>query len=530
MRYCDLIMKGGVTSGVVYPSAVLALREIYHFKNIGGTSAGAIAAAATAAAALGERRMSPLSDDRSGFTGLEQVAANLRKHGVIHSQFQPVAGGAAAFRLLVLLTGKASALRKAVGIVTAILTLAPAVTLAVFALLLGAGYLFATIAGAVFHGGAGSGLAGVVAMTLPAIFIAILVGALYSLMRVAQLVSANFLGLCSGMPTGEGAGTVQPVAFTEWLNETLQVLSGKASTDAPLRFEELWAATRYHDEPETEKTINLQLITTAVSHREPRTLPFANAPFWFRPKDFDRLFPATVVAWLVDNAEAIVDVAGETYVRLPAGGALPVVVATRMSLSFPFLFSAIPLYEPVWGRSAGHPLSERADGDGASRESDLPGSFRICWFSDGGIANNLPLHLFDAPLPNWPTFAIDLVYPDADADAGTPVDDPEASVFLPTSNNQGWQRTYRSIGGTNPVTELGSFAAAVIGAAHGWREQLQARAPGQRDRIVRIALSRNEGGFNLDMPESVLEGIGRKGTAAGNRLHEFKFENHYWIR
>ena len=42
---CDLAMKGGITSGVIYPQAVLALARRYRFRNIGGTSAGAIAAA-----------------------------------------------------------------------------------------------------------------------------------------------------------------------------------------------------------------------------------------------------------------------------------------------------------------------------------------------------------------------------------------------------------------------------------------------------------------------------------------------------
>ncbi len=50
---CDLVMKGGITSGVIYPQAVLALAKNYCFRSIGGTSAGAIAAAMTAAAEYG---------------------------------------------------------------------------------------------------------------------------------------------------------------------------------------------------------------------------------------------------------------------------------------------------------------------------------------------------------------------------------------------------------------------------------------------------------------------------------------------
>src|SRR5512140_37748 len=49
-RFCDIVMKGGITSGVVYPLAIVELAEEFRFKNIGGTSAGAIAAALTAAA------------------------------------------------------------------------------------------------------------------------------------------------------------------------------------------------------------------------------------------------------------------------------------------------------------------------------------------------------------------------------------------------------------------------------------------------------------------------------------------------
>ena len=55
-RYCDLVMKGGITSGVIYPMTAVELAKEYRFKNIGGTSAGAIAAAVTAAAELGRRR------------------------------------------------------------------------------------------------------------------------------------------------------------------------------------------------------------------------------------------------------------------------------------------------------------------------------------------------------------------------------------------------------------------------------------------------------------------------------------------
>ena len=56
---CDLVMKGGVTSGVVYPRLIAQLATRYRFRNIGGTSAGAIAAAACAAAEYGRGQGKP---------------------------------------------------------------------------------------------------------------------------------------------------------------------------------------------------------------------------------------------------------------------------------------------------------------------------------------------------------------------------------------------------------------------------------------------------------------------------------------
>ena len=41
-RECDMIMKGGITSGVVYPRTAVELASQYRFRRLGGTSAGAI--------------------------------------------------------------------------------------------------------------------------------------------------------------------------------------------------------------------------------------------------------------------------------------------------------------------------------------------------------------------------------------------------------------------------------------------------------------------------------------------------------
>jgi hypothetical protein len=132
--------------------------------------------------------------------------------------------------------------------------------------------------------------------------------------------------------------------------------------------------------------------------------------------------------------------------------------------------------------------------------------------------------MFDGPLPRWPTFAINLVYPGRS-------DGQESEVFLPEHNNQGWQPRYRKIAGGLGLKSVASFLMAIVETMRNWRDLMQARAPGYRDRIVHVPLTPNEGGLNLDMPQRVLDGIASKGSKAGELLRtRFKFENHWWIR
>src|SRR6185503_4885556 len=77
------------------------------------------------------------------------------------------------------------------------------------------------------------------------------------------------------------------------------------------------------------------------------------------------------------------------YYRLPSAAKLPILLGARMSLSFPFLLSQVPLYAPQYQVG----------------EAKL----RRCLFSDGGLTSNFPIHFFDAPLPGRPTFGINLV-------------------------------------------------------------------------------------------------------------------------
>ena len=74
-RTCDIVMKGGITSGVVYPRAISNLAKKFRFVNIGGTSAGAIAAAVTAAAEY--RRQTAATEPDAGFDKIDGLGATL---------------------------------------------------------------------------------------------------------------------------------------------------------------------------------------------------------------------------------------------------------------------------------------------------------------------------------------------------------------------------------------------------------------------------------------------------------------------
>src|SRR5215217_4350058 len=49
----DVVMRGGITSGIIYPGAITAIANRYRLRSLGGTSAGAMAAAVSAAAEFG---------------------------------------------------------------------------------------------------------------------------------------------------------------------------------------------------------------------------------------------------------------------------------------------------------------------------------------------------------------------------------------------------------------------------------------------------------------------------------------------
>src|SRR6185369_9442621 len=148
----------------------------------------------------------------------------------------------------------------------------------------------------------------------------------------------------------------------------------------------------------------------------PFTLPFESHEFYYLPDELRNYFPQEVMDWLKahpsqqksEHENDKVDYG--PYLRLPDQDYLPVIVAARLSLSFPLLFCAVPLYAIDWTRRRRSPdeVPPSENEPGGSIGFDEPRRPEIAWFSDGGICSNFPIHLFDGLIPRWPTFGINL--------------------------------------------------------------------------------------------------------------------------
>jgi predicted acylesterase/phospholipase RssA len=503
MEYCDLVMKGGITSGVVYPLAVVELARKYHFKNIGGTSAGAIAAAATAAA---EYRRRHGSDE--GFEELRRLPEMLAHDEFLFSLFQPD-------RTTKPLFGIALGLLKARG--------APAIVATVLRGLV-TGYPAPTLVGAALgaivpalawsFGFASPGAAFALGLLWMALF-AIVAAAIAAGRGVPTLLRRNRFGLCSGFSATAAAGQAP---LTNWLHGYLDAVAGKSS-GAPLTFGDLWTAPQTNDPLQTERAVHLEMLTTNLTHGRPYSLPFRDAEarqFYFSPEEWAAFFPPAVIEHLRAHAAPSTTIPrtgeGLTLSPLPPMEALPIVVAVRMSLSFPVLFAAVPLWAVDYSRTIN------------KRRTTEPPLAERCWFSDGGISSNFPLRFFDNPLPRWPTFGMNLKPPHPDHP------DEAEFVWLPSTNGQGLQPSWNRFDGSSGA-QLARFLWAVFDTMQNWHDNMESRMPGYRNRIVHISQRSDEGGLNLDMEAAVIPRLSERGRRAGIRLRDhFNWDNHAWVR
>ncbi len=507
-KKCDIVMKGGITSGIVYPRAVTRLAQEYRFQSIGGTSAGAIAAAITAAAEYRRRNGEIVFEQMNEIPDWLGAKSAAGDGSNLFHLFQPQKTMAGLFRVASAFLAY-SGLRRwwtlastlwldaTIGVLPGVVVL----------LLLWQGHPVAALVLGVLIGATGK-----------------LLGAAIGVALRALRLPKNHFGLCPGYAEPVPG---QPITLIEWLNNTINSLAGHPP-EKPLTFGDLRRAG-----------ITLKMISTCLTLGRPYALPADVNEFYFSPEEMRLYFPKQVVDWMVQHPAEIsehhekVDRSG--FVPLPVADDLPIIVAARMSLSFPFLFCAVPLYMVDWSRRRRAvdeaPANNRVPGDALNHEElRRP---EVAWFSDGGICSNFPIHLFDSPLPRWPTFGLDL--------RDERADHPGSHLWMPTSNLGGialeWKRW------SSTATAALSFAGSIVDAARNWTDNLQAMVPGYRDRIVHIYLTKNEGGLNLNMPSEVVHGIAGYGQAAAEKIADhflrgidegnptpMTWDNHRWIR
>ena len=523
---CDLVMKGGITSGIVYPLAACELARTYRFRSIGGSSAGAIGAVLVAAAEHGR--------DRDGFRKLAEIPIKLGPR--LGDMFTAGPGTATALAALKAWLQPGQPVPRRVGHVLGALVGAQRRSflvgfLAVFLIGIGGALV---VAGLPHDGGDWARLAVVtVALTLP---VAAGVGLLVALVAEAQASRANLatqgFGICVGSDGPQARDSSDPGPFTDWMTAEIDRVAG---VPGPLTIGDL----RGPDAAEPE--IELRVMTTNLTMGRPQTFPFADRTYLFDPVELRAYFPPKVLDHLLrDQQPATADdgtplLAAEDPVPagprpsrgllgsvggallrllgwraaaprpsderrplywLPESDRLPVVLAARLSLSFPALISAVPLW-----------AVERSNG----------GRPRRCWMTDGGLTANFPVHFFDSPLPSRPTFAIDLQsYPDG----GTGPD-----VIYPGPGEDGLRPRFTTI------ASMQGFGARLLDTMQYWADNAQSALPGYRDRIVEVRLRRDEGGMNLQMPTEVIFRAAEKGRQAAEQLEQrFDFGVHRWIR
>jgi hypothetical protein len=487
-KECDVVMKGGITSGVVYPEALAEIGATYRLRQVGGTSAGAIAAAGAAAAEVGRH------SDTGGFNALRQLTTKLSgsaapgvKGSLLQHLFQPQPVAAPTYRIATAgMFAAGGSFRKGLATVLAAVRYHPVALL--LGMLPGIAVIVASIAwaeGAMLWVGVAAG-----------VVLALMIGAgavVFAIARDAMAgLDRNNFGLCNGSTV---AGARTP-GLTQFLGDEFDRLAGRdPATDPPLTFGDLAA-----------NKVSLKMLATNVTQSVPILLPDDLSTYFFLPDEFRELFPPRIVDHMLNHPRRPEnDKQAQQWketapaVRMPEIEDLPVIVAVRMSLSFPVLLSGIPLWA----------VAPQQEDKILDRN----------WISDGGISSNFPSHFFDNPLPVRPTFGINL------GPTSVLSDDEAENVYFPRSAGAGILNRWTDIDG------VVGFLRAILDTMQNWADNEQTHIPGYRDRIATVLHTEKEGGLNLNMDPRDIERLSARGRVAGEIfVNEFDFENHRWIR
>lgn len=479
-KECDLVMKGGTTSGTLYPKAIQQIMKKYRLVNIGGTSAGAIAAAAAAAAEIGR--------DHDSEHKLEQLAESLP--GKLLSFFQPRKEASFLFDIGLAWINNKTPLQFVVSL-TKLWAKQYVKSFSIFAIL-------------IFVCGLAIGTAcryndmpKYLWLAIIAILATILYGifwlviSIYRSYRLAkkQLSESNGFGICPGA-SQSWAG--KP-AFTDWFSERLNDLAGIKDSNKPLTFGDLNG-----DHASNKNAVNLVVLSTSVTDGRMVKIPFEQSEsYLFLESDWAGKIPANALSWMIKNSRTITlpdaEKGEREYHYLPETKELPVIVAVRMSMSFPLLFTTTKLYRIRDQYKAPQPVV----------------------FTDGGVTSNFPIHFFDNIWPSRPTFGITLDRTDS-TNLGA-----LAPRFGTEISEEGIPRQ---------LSEVRDFISALLSTMQDWSDNEQSNLLSARQRIVRIPLLQEEGGLNLTMPPELIDKLIERGRKAGEKFGEFDEEQHRWTR
>lgn len=574
-KIADLVMQGGITSGIVYPKAISEISRFFIFKRIGGTSAGAIAAAFAAAA----EHQRCLSGSTEGFRQLNKLSSSLSSIDgqgttLLRSLFRPQKKTRHLFELLSAIITPYPTLP----ILTIILKdhsfLLLLIFIGIVLLILGKLLIILMLIPYLYFRLWKTYIYNIIIIIVVLLTVAGIVvdhtllakesegtnsffpitkqngerywfinftGTFLTFIGCAGLLSVfskdifvnlsqNHHGLCSGWldrdqfdkrddPNGGEMASKGPL--TRWLSNEIDRIAGISKHDAPLTFGHLrrpgfmpkWDYAEYvysrrfgnfstrdtwlnqnenddqnidFDNPDEWK-IDLRLFTTSVGLGRPFTLPFHTRNFGILDADLVKFFPGKIVAYVRDHAswhdDILIESVPRKIVGLPSPEDLPVIIAVRLSLSFPILFSAIPLY---------------------SR-----GSAEQIYFSDGGLTSNFPMTLFDEPFPERPVLALNLLYSD---DIPSENDEDNVAIFEAANVNGIMGIQVRK---TLTVFE---FLFGIFETARLWFDTMSLNTPGMQERVARIMMFKGDGGLNLNMNPDTIDRLAERGRIAGRRL------------
>jgi Patatin-like phospholipase len=530
-RFCDVVMKGGVTSGIVYPRALCHLATEFNLRNIGGTSVGAIAASIAAAAEYQRRQ----TGSGAGYEAFDALPTFLSRGDSLIKLFAADNVAAPLLHIALKLIGSDPFWKRLIRAVLAAATRFWWVTIVVALV----AYVFqwaplsqTTFLGVLLH------------VIIPAVLLLALfaVGAVAAaLVRCYIVLTNNDYGFCHAYSAtasegfkaslerlrndGKDVTALQPEntpPLFNWLEAFIAHAAGRQLEDPPLTIGDLRTAKF----PEWFKddgaaSIDFQTVTTCLTLSRPFGLPFNSRiagrvectpgrrpdrpTLYFSELELAKYFSPEIVEHLKRTGDPVPIALQECakalgiapIYGLPTGDDLPVIVAVRLSMSFPILFCAVRLWAP----------------------NLRTGGLQPMWFSDGGLSSNFPIHLFDSPLPRWPTFALDLL--DGGTmqvmngnDVVTPI--PTDDAFLEsTQPSVPLECSYPLSGKRGSLLQ---FLSSMIDAMRTWQDTTLSALPGNTSRTIGIRLPREEGGLNLNMTQPQIRDLIARGNLAGQTL------------